>query len=220
MGHLNISLEPLDLTLPISEKLPTFPGSPKPHFISWSRIKKDGYNLELLFLSSHTGTHIDAPYHFYEKGSKIHQIHPKRLIREAILIKIPKKHNEGISKKNIIDFEKKFGKIGVNSTIIFQTGWQKNLKNKIFFETNPGLTEEAAKYLVLKKINLIGIDSPSIDIGKDSKFKVHQVFSKADILIVENLCNLEKISSIRFNLIVLPLKLENATGSPVRAIAV
>ena len=213
-------MEPIDLTLPISEKLPSFPGSPKPHFIPWSKIKKDGYNLELLFLSSHSGTHIDAPHHFVENGSKIHQIPPNRLIREAILIKTKKKENESISKKDILEFERKFDKISENSTVVFHTGWQKNLKNKKFFETNPGLSKDAADYLILKKVNLVGIDSPSIDLGKDSKFKVHHLFSKANILIVENLCNLEKISSTRFNLIVLPLKLENATGSPVRAIAI
>ena len=55
------NVEPIDLTLLISQKLPSFPGSPKPQFIPWSKIKNDGYNLELLFLSSHSGTHIDAP---------------------------------------------------------------------------------------------------------------------------------------------------------------
>jgi kynurenine formamidase len=59
----------LDLTLTISNRIPTFPGSPQPNFIPWEKIKDDGYNLELLFLSSHTGTHLDAPYHFLEKGA-------------------------------------------------------------------------------------------------------------------------------------------------------
>ena len=61
----------IDHTLTVSEKIPTFPGSPKPHFIEWETIAKDGYNLELLFLSSHTGTHIDAPFHFVKNGKKI-----------------------------------------------------------------------------------------------------------------------------------------------------
>jgi len=66
----------------------------------------------------------------------------------------------------------------------------------------------------------VGIDSPSIDIGTDRRFSVHHIFSKNNVLIVENLCNLEKISKIHFKLIVLPLKLKDATGSPVRAIAI
>ena len=80
----------IDLTLTISEKIPTFPGSPQPNFINWETIDKDGYNLELLFLSSHTGTHMDAPYHFLKKGQKIDQIMTKRLVTEAFLIKIRK----------------------------------------------------------------------------------------------------------------------------------
>ena len=213
-------MEPIDLTLTISQDLPRFPGSPKPHFIPWSKIKTDGYNLELLFFSSHTGTHLDAPFHFDEKGSKIHQIPPSRLISDAVLLKITKGPNQQITKADIINFEKKFEKIENNSTVILATGWQKNLGKKSFFKNNPGLSSSAAKYLISKKINLVGTDSPSIDLGIDGKFSTHHILSKNNVLIVENLCNLEKISGIHFKLIVLPLKLKDATGSPVRAIAI
>ena len=213
-------MEPIDLTLEISQKLPSFPGSPLPQFIPWSKIKKDGYNLELLFLSSHSGTHIDAPYHFVERGSKIHEIPPKRLICEAALIRLEIKSDQSISKGDIIKFEKKYGKIKSGSAVIFATGWYKNLQKKSYFKNNPGLAVSAAKYLVSKKVNLVGIDSPSIDLGKNTKFSIHKILSKNNILIVENLCNLEKILRVHFKLIVLPLKLKNATGSPVRAIAV
>ena len=209
----------IDLTLIISEDTPTFPGSPNPNFINWENIQKDGYNLELLFLSTHTGTHIDAPYHFLKKGQKIHQISPKRLVTEAILIKIRKGSDQSITKTDIEKFEKKYGKIDDGSTVIFHTGWQKNLEKKSYFVKNPGLSKSAAKYLTSKKINLVGIDSPSIDLGKDDKFSVHHILAKNGILIVENLTNLDKIHSEKFHLIVAPLKLKNATGSPIRAMA-
>jgi len=209
----------IDLTLTVSDEIPTFPGSPQPSFIPWENVKEDGYNLELLFLSTHTGTHMDAPYHFLEKGAKIHEISLKKLVSEAILIKSKKKSGESITKTDIQKFEKKHGKIASFSSVIFYTGWQRNLQKKYYFTKNPGLSVSAAKYLASKKINLVGIDSPSIDLGKDSKFSVHQIFAKKGMLIVENLANLEKIKSAKFHLVVLPLKLKNATGSPVRAIA-
>jgi len=209
----------LDLTLTISNKIPTFPGSPQPKFIPWENVHDDGYNLEFLFMSTHTGTHMDAPYHFLEKGVKIHEISLKKLVSEAVLIQSKKKGGESITKTDIQKFEKKHGKIVGFSSVIFYTGWQRNLQKKYYFEKNPGLSVSAAKYLASKKISLVGIDSPSIDLGKDSKFSVHQIFAKEGILIVENLANLEKIKSSKFHLIVLPLKLKNATGSPVRAIA-
>ena len=209
----------IDLTLTVSNKIPTFPGSPQPNFIPWENIKEDGYNLELLFLSTHTGTHMDAPHHFLEKGAKIHEISLKKLVSEAVLIKSRKKSNESITKTDIQKFEKKHGKIDGFSSVIFSTGWQRNLQKKYYFTESPGLAVSAAKYLASKKISLVGIDSPSIDVGTDPKFSVHQIFAKKGMLIVENLANLDKIKSPTFHLVVLPLKLKNATGSPVRAIA-
>jgi len=209
-----------DLTLKISPQLASFPGSPQPQFITWARNETDGYNLELIFLSSHAGTHMDAPFHFIDKGLKIDEIPLERLVCDAILFRIKKGPNQAITKKNIIEFEKKYGKISHNSTIIFATCWYKNLSKKYYFGSNPGLSINAARYLASKKINLVGIDSPSIDLGKDSNFSAHHVLLSNDILIVENLCNLEKVSGVHFKLIVLPLKLKGATGSPVRAIAI
>jgi len=215
-----MTLKFIDLTLPISEKIPTFPGSPQPIFIQWENIKDDGYNLELLFLSSHTGTHLDAPYHFLEKGKKIHEISLKRLIINAILIKIRKRRDQAITKTDIQKFEKKHGKIPNESTIVFWTGWQKMIKNDSYFVNNPGLSVTAAKYLISKKTNLVGIDSPSIDLGKEKRFLIHHLFAKNDVLIVENLANLDKIKSWKFQLAVLPMKLKNATGAPVRAVGI
>ena len=215
-----MTLKFIDLTLPVSEKIPTFPGSPQPIFIQWENIKDDGYNLELLFLSSHTGTHLDAPYHFLEKGKKIHEISLKRLIINAILIKIRKRRDQAITKTDIQKFEKKHGKIPNESTIVFWTGWQKMIKNDSYFVNNPGLSVTAAKYLISKKTNLVGIDSPSIDLGKEKRFLIHHLFAKNDVLIVENLANLDKIKSWKFQLAVLPMKLKNATGAPVRAVGI
>ena len=210
----------IDLTLTISPSTPTFPGSPKTQFIPWSTLKDDGYNLELLFLSSHTGTHLDAPYHFVINGIKIHQISLDRLLGNAILIKIKKGKNQAITKNDLIAFERKNGNIQKHSSIIFHTEWQDHLNSDFYFINNPGLSQSAANYLVSKEINLVGIDSPSIDLGKNKTFSVHKVLAKNNILIVENLTNLNKIHSEHFHFIILPLKLKDATGSPVRALAI
>ena len=210
----------LDLTLQISKLTPTFPGSPSPQFLTWSTIEDERFNLELLFLSSHTGTHIDAPYHFTLNGMKIHQIPITRLIRKTLLIKIEKSKDQKITKKDLLEFEHTHGKIKEYSSLVFNTNWQQNSKKKFFFTNNPGLSKSATEYLISKKINLVGIDSPSIDLGKDYSFTSHKLLSKNNILIVENLTNLEKIPVHEFDLIVMPLKLKDATGSPVRAVAI
>jgi len=210
----------LDLTLTISQSIPNFPGSPSPQFISWSTIEDDGYNLELLVLSSHTGTHIDAPFHFEKKGKKIDQIPLTRLAGNGLVIKIKKSNDQSITKKDLLDFERNNGKIKNYSSIFFFTNWQENLNKNYYFTNNPGLSKSAASYLASKKINLVGIDSPSIDLGIDKSFTTHKIFAKNNILIVENLSNLEKIPISEFKFIILPLKLKGATGSPVRAMAI
>ena len=255
-------MEIIDLTLTVDDKIPTFPGSPRPNFIPWENIKEDGYNLELLFLSTHTGTHMDAPYHFLEKGAKIHEISLNKLVSEAVLIQSRRSYDRlgmkqiSITKADIQKFEKKYGEIDGFSSVIFNTGWGADFNQKYYFTKNPGLSVSGAEYLASKKIKLVGIDSPNIDVGMDHKFSVHQIFAKKGILIVENLWLAqlfhrvhqtveEKRNAMTFtltskgprfqdpktgkfqspnklptcHLVVLPLKLKDATGSPVRAIA-
>ena len=221
-------MRPIDLTLTISESLPVFPGSPGPQFIPWSSIREDGYNLEMLFLSSHTGTHLDAPYHFAARGAKVDRIPLGRLVGEAVLVRLGGKggvgrrkgRNARITRADIVAFERAAGaKIPDGSSVFFFTGWQENLGKPNYFSENPGLDGSAARYLVSKRANLVGIDSPSIDPGPARSFRAHRTFAENDVLIVENLANLGRITGDRFRFAVLPLKLRNATGSPVRAVA-
>ena len=106
-------MKPVDLSLTISESIPSFPGSPTPKLIDWSDIEHEGYNLELLFLSSHTGTHLDAPFHFVKNGLKIHQIPLNRLLGKAVLIKLKKPKNTSITKSDITSFEKIMAKFQI-----------------------------------------------------------------------------------------------------------
>ena len=85
---------------------------------------------------------------------------------------------------------------------------------------NPGLSGQAARYLAGKKVNAVAIDCPSIDAGADAKFTAHKILLPHNILVVENLCNVSKISTNRFTLVLSPLKLAGATGSPARVLAI
>jgi arylformamidase len=192
-----------------------FPGSPQPSFIEWSKFEIHGYSSEVMFLSTHTGTHIDAPSHFIPDSRTIDKIKVSRFVSRSILIKIPKKADQQITLNNIINC-----KIHANDTVVFATGWEKRFKNDNYMINNPGLSLDAAEYLVSNRVNAVAIDGPSIDRGVDNNFNIHSALLSNDIPIIENLCNLEELSSVKsFTLIVNPLKLVGASGSPVRAIA-
>jgi kynurenine formamidase len=212
----------LDLTLGISTDIKVFPGSPQPTFIKWSRFDIHGYDSEVMFLSTHTGTHIDAPSHFISGMATIDKIEINRFIcNNAILLKIEKDCNQAVSRDDIIASEDNdVGEIKEKDTIVFFTGWQSQIESDIYMSNNPGLSSDAAEYLVEKKVNAVAIDAPSIDSGIDASFKAHKILLSNDILIIENICNLEKFNTGRFTLIITPLKLIGASGSPVRAIGI
>ena len=106
-------MKPVDLSLTISESIPSFPGSTTSKLIDWSDIEHDGYNLELLFLNPHTGTHLDALFHFVKNGLKIRQIPLNRFLGKAVLIKLKKLENTSITKSDITSFKKRMAKFQI-----------------------------------------------------------------------------------------------------------
>ncbi|HZC48791.1 MAG TPA: cyclase family protein [Nitrososphaeraceae archaeon] len=210
-------MKAIDLTLGISADTKVFPGSPQPSFIKWSKFDVHGYDSEVMFLSTHTGTHMDAPSHFISGAATIDKIEIDRFVcNNALLLKIEKKSNQTISLDDIIVGEE----IKEKDTIVFFTRWESQIEKDNYISENPGLSTDAAEYLVEKKVNAVAIDTPSIDPGIDASFKAHKILLSNDILVIENLCNLEKFNTGRFTLIITPLKLISASGSPVRAIGI
>jgi kynurenine formamidase len=205
----------IDLTMRIRPSMKVFPGSPKPSFVPWSRFDSHGYDSEAMFMSTHTGTHVDAPSHFAPGLASIDRIPAGRLICNALLIKAHKKANQLIELGDVNDKQ-----ISKGDTVVFATGWEKRAGSKNYMTENPGLSAQAAKYLVQKKVNAVAVDGPSIDAGFDEKFTAHNILLPANVLAVENLCNVGMIPKERFTLVVAPLKLVGATGSPVRALAI
>jgi kynurenine formamidase len=213
----------IDLTMRVSPETKVFPGSPQPAFIAWTKFDVHSYDSEVLHMSSHTGTHMDAPCHFAPGMQAIDDISPSRLVSQAVLVRIPKKANQLIEEGDISE------DIREGETVVFSTGWEKQYKSSHYMTRNPGLSGKAASYLVKKKVNAVAIDGPSIDVGFDEKFTAHNVLLPAGVPAVENLCNLDRIGrrrekgnseeGTRFTLIVAPLKLVGASGSPVRALA-
>ena len=183
-------------------------------------MKKDGYNMELVFMSSHTGTHMDAPIHFSKNGASIDAIPPSRLVCSASLIRVKSKANGVITKRDIISYESKHGKLVPRKAVIFATDWSAQIRRKKgYFECNPGISADAAAHLILRKISIVGIDSPSIDAGNAHSYPAHHSLCRAGIPIVENLVNLDRITEETFTIVLMPIKLRGATGSPVRAMA-
>ena len=211
----------IDLTMRITPSIRVYPGSPQPSFIPWSKFDRHGYDSEAMFMSTHTGTHVDAPSHFKPGLASIDVISTDRLVCNAVLIRAEKSANQLIEEQDLGN------QISEGDAVVIATGWEKRSSSRNYMSENPGLSEQAARYLARKRVNAVAIDCPSIDGGADSRFIAHNILLSCNILVVENLCNLNRVtssrsrsrSSITFTLIISPLKLGGATGSPARVLA-
>jgi kynurenine formamidase len=178
----------IDLSMEISESLKVFPGSPQPCFVPWTSFAKHGYDSEAIFMSTHTGTHMDAPSHFVRGRPSIDRLGSDKFIAEAVLIEIPKRAN-GLVQAN----ELRGADVRPKDAVVVATGWERHQRAANYMSANPGLSAGAARFLASKKVSMVAIDGPSIDRGSDSSFPAHKVLLRRNILVVENLCNLKGI---------------------------
>lgn len=214
----------IDLTRTIEDGMPVFEKRMRPILIPWARLDLHGYDLELIFMSTHTGTHMDAPSHFIREGMSIDAIPLDVLVSDAVLVEVRKGERGYIYREDLlrglghinndidIDIEGK--------CVIISTGWEEKWEDgENYISSNPGLSRDAAEYLVEKGVIAIGVDTANIDHPDDKEFTVHRILLSNNVPIVENLCNLKAIGSREFRFIALPLKIKGSTGSPVRALA-
>lgn len=187
----------LDITLKISDDMEVFPGDVQPNFSLRYDYLNDGCRVSDIILGSHTGTHVDAPKHFFKKGNTVDKIPLNRFLGSARVIgtKSETLQKEGLPK----DIKK-------NEIVLI-----KNVEGKNCF-----LSVNTAEYLISKKIKAIGCSSLSIESPKGDG-TVHKKLLSHDIPIIEGLV-LDKVKPGRYFFICFPLKLKNCDGAPCRAI--
>ena len=203
--------KPIDVSLLIHEDMLFWPNDPK-FQREWTARIAEGKNANLskLILGSHTGTHIDAPYHFLDNGKTLEKIDISRFYGFAKVFEI--KNSTKILLQDIESLPIEEGDI-----VLFKTKNSLLLRENVFHEDYVGLSLEAAKYLVGKKIKTVGIDYLSIGPRGDEGREVHRTLLREEIGIIEGLDLLE-VGEGKYFMMALPLKVKGGEGSPVRAI--
>jgi kynurenine formamidase len=191
----------IDLSVPINEETPIYPGDPATKIAKAGDIKKDGYQDHLVSIGTHVGTHMDAPAHMIEGGSNLDVTPIDQFVGRGICIPIQDAFN--------------LDEIKPGDIVLFNTGMDKYYHEPKYFEDYPPISEDVANCLVDKKIKMVGVDMCSPD---HDPFPVHKILLGADILIVENLTNLEQLVGKEFKVTALPIKLQ-IDGAPARVIA-
>jgi kynurenine formamidase len=205
----------VDLSQPVGPDTPVFPGDGPVRIEVIDMPDQTTMNLSRIELSVHTGTHMDAPFHFFPGAAAIDRVPLERCMGLAALIDL-----RGIPAGSEI----RRGHIASHRDTlrharlaILHTGWSKQWGSPRYFRDHPRLSGEAAQFLLDSGVELTGVDMPSVD---QAPYPAHKVLLGAGVPIVENLTNLDAIGAHLFDLIVLPLRLAGRDGSPVRAIAV
>jgi arylformamidase len=171
----------------------------------------DSHTLSRILMGSHGGTHIDAPAHFLKEGASIDQMPLDITVGQARILKI--KDNYSIKPEELLPHRIRAGERILfktrNSTYVWHTD--------SFVEDYVFLTLEAARFLVERKVKMVGTDYLSIGAFKDSGSEVHQILLGSGVWIIEGL-DLSQVGPGRYELVCLPLKLGKADGAPARAI--
>lgn len=187
----------------------------------------DQFNAAMLLLFEHAGTHVDAPNHLASVGRPTIEETPlKQWMGDCSVIRMRGREPESlVTVPDIQLWEKEHGDIAKGDFILFDFGWPSgwisaaNTEEVYEYRRNPGLSEEAAKYLVSKRVGLVGCDVPSVDAYSVKQSVAHRVILENNVALLENLANLDDVPPRGAFLIALPLRIRGGSGSPVRAVA-
>ena len=200
----------IDLTHPITENIPIyFPWHPGTVIEQTANYTDNQCVVHRLSIGTHTGTHVDAPIHIFEGMNSIDEYDLNLCYAYAqVLDFTPRQARQNITKA---EFQQKKLLSGVG--VIIKTGWDVYFGNPDYYESYPPIDNEAAEYMVDKRVPFLASDTPyTLD--------VHKILLKSGIPLITNLNNTSKLESGTVQLIIAPLLIKGADGSPSRVLAI
>src|SRR5208283_3144736 len=200
-----------DISLPIENGMVVWPGEPPVEIGAGSSLQHgDVVNIASLKISSHTGTHIDAPRHILDSGSTVDLIDMNILLGSARVAYFPG--------AKIVDRRQleQVNLAGVKR-LLLKTDNSRRYRSSVFETGFTALSIDGAEYLTEIGIRLVGIDYYSIEAFESADFEVHKALLGAGVVILESI-NLDAVPPGEYKLFCLPLKIKNGDGAPVRAV--
>jgi arylformamidase len=204
-----------DISLTLSPSLPTWPGDPGIEIEQVEKIE-DGSNANVsrINMGVHSGTHIDAPFHFLQEGTPVEQIDLSLLTGRVYVLHLPE---EDLITASVLERSQIPPR---TRRVLFKTRnseyWANEEAN--FQADFVGLSDDGARYLVKRGVKLVGVDYLSVAPYTESR-PTHEILLEAGVVIVEGL-NLTEVSQGRYTLYCLPLKIAGSDGAPARAILI
>ena len=217
----------IDLTYPIT-----------PHFrwkvgreLRLSHARGDLFQSTTLTISCHAFTHVDAPVHFLPGGRHIAELSVDQWVGDAAVVDLTHVgENSGVT---AADLERQAQHVRAGDIVLLRTDWPKrvSVETERFWRDAPYTGQSACEWLIRRKVKAVGYDYPPdycirtmiFDPQKNLRREdhtTHHAFFPVGVAVVEYLTNLNQIGVQRCQFMALPLPIEGADGSPVRAIAI
>lgn len=211
----------VDLSHPVDDNTPVYPGDPVARFSPAATVAEDGYNVLHVRMGSQTGTHVDAPYHFLEEGARIDELPLELFLGPAVVVDVRGKPPHGRIEWS--DLEPYADRLVPGRMLVLHTGWDERWGTDAYFD-HPFLAGDAAARVVAAGVRTVALDALSLDEtvvdgAPQDGFAAHFAVLGAGGVIVENLRNLAAIGMSEPVVSVLPLRFVGADGAPVRAVA-
>ncbi len=204
----------VDLTHPVAD------GDPGVTFDTARERDADGWNAQTLHLYSHSGTHMDAPFHFLNNGRTLESVDLSKCVGRCWKIDLSPADSRQLITAS--DLERLGSNVCSGDLLVIQTGWTAKRGTDAFRNELPRISTDAAHWLVQRGVVFVGVEPPSVADVNDlpEVTDVHQILLSAEIVIAESLTNLDKLPTDRaFTIVALPLKIAGGDGAPARVIA-
>ncbi|MCL7454349.1 MAG: cyclase family protein [Anaerolineae bacterium] len=196
--------------------MPVWPGEPRVRIEPISSIREgDDANVSHLHFSSHTGTHVDAPYHFDARGLTVDRLDPDILVGPAFVAEVDRLEGDTIQVYDLasLHFPRSVTRLLIKTKNSYL--WE---DRQIEFErTYVHLDRKSAGWLVRRGIQLIGVDYLSVEAFQTADNEVHKMLLGSGMVVVEGL-DLSRVPAGPCQLLCLPLKIERGDGAPARVL--
>lgn len=203
----------IDLSHPVLEGMPVYPGTEPPHIVDANSLEEHGFREKKITLYSHTGTHVDAPAHILADGKTLDEFAISAFHGPAVVY-THETDSSTIDIEQLLKLEKDLADVDF---LLIATGWGKYWGQKQYFRDFPVLSLAAAQWLEQFELKGVGLDAISADPVDSVELAVHFQLLSRNVLLFENLNNLDMISKRRCTFTGLPLHLKAADGAPIRA---
>lgn len=201
----------IDITLPLSSELPVYPGNPRFMLEPVKRIADGGSsNVSLLHLGTHTGTHVDAPRHFFDQGMGVEALPLDILMGRTRVVEVSTRRGIGPEALAGVDLHE-------DIRILIRSPNSALWRAREFSADYAFLTEAGARHLVDHGVKLVGTDYLSVEEFKKPGAPAHHVLLAAGTIIIEGL-NLMDVEPGIYDMTCLPLPVVGSDGAPARVV--